>query len=500
MSRKATPNIDYTSKDYEAYRSMMLKQLGIKMPEYTDLRQSDAGIVILELLAQGLDIISYYQDTYANEAFLVTAEQRDNVLKWCSMLGYTPRNATPARYKQVFVLSSPQVVDTTIPQGTVVKTFGTTAEPEVLFETEEDLVIPAGCLGNEKNSKGEYQFSVSIVQGTSVEGEVLGSSTGAANQKFVLNYSPVVVDSVSVFVNEGNGYEQWVRVDNFVDSTTTSRHFTVTVSNNDEATITFGDGIFGRIPAALNENIFCCYLVGGGEKGNVGIGKIKVLDTNLALVKETFNPDLPYENGHDKETLDEIKRNAPVANRTIWGAITARDFSEVTLMHFPDVELCTSYYNLENPDNLDMYLYLKNDQTLTEEFIADIISLFDANEGGRKCIGADKMFLYPATFTAVNFTIDLIVKPRFKIEDVELSIRQYLMYYFRKGNIDFDTEIAISEIVTNILNPGNSISGIRSLKITAPTDDILIPERGEIFTLGTLTFNSTGGIADEIDE
>ena len=148
MSRLPTNGIDYTSKDYESYRNDMIKQLGIKMPEYTDIRQSDAGIVILELLAQGLDILSYYQDVIANEAFLVTEEQRSNALKWCKMLSYTPKASTPAEFTQVFVLSSIQETDTVIPRGTVVKTQGTPTEPSVYFETQSDLTIPAGALGN----------------------------------------------------------------------------------------------------------------------------------------------------------------------------------------------------------------------------------------------------------------------------------------------------------------------------------------------------------------
>ena len=129
MSRIPNNGIDYTSKDYESFRNDMISKLGIKMPEYTDTRQSDAGIVILELLAQGLDIISYYQDVIANEAFLVTEEQRSNALKWCQILGYTPKSSTPAEFTQVFVLSSVQSKDTIIPAGTVVKTLGSVTEP-----------------------------------------------------------------------------------------------------------------------------------------------------------------------------------------------------------------------------------------------------------------------------------------------------------------------------------------------------------------------------------
>ena len=82
-------NVSYVNKDYESFRRMMIEQLEITMPEYTDKSSSDAGIVILELLAKGLDILSFYQDVQANEMFLATEEQRENALKWCSLLDYT---------------------------------------------------------------------------------------------------------------------------------------------------------------------------------------------------------------------------------------------------------------------------------------------------------------------------------------------------------------------------------------------------------------------------
>ena len=97
MSRTPTSGIDYTSRDYEGFRQAMLAELGVKMPEYTDRSQTDAGIVILELNAKGLDILSYYADIIANETLLPTCKRRDSTRAWCTILSYTPRMATPSR-------------------------------------------------------------------------------------------------------------------------------------------------------------------------------------------------------------------------------------------------------------------------------------------------------------------------------------------------------------------------------------------------------------------
>ena len=175
MSRTPTSGIDYTSRDYEGFRQMMLAELGIKMPEYTDHSQTDAGIVILELTAKGLDILSYYADIIANETLLPTCKRRDSANTWCTILSYVPRNATPSRIMQVFVLTGVKNEKTIIPAGTYVKTKQTSTEAEIIFETEEDLVIPAGKLGNETDANGNYLYTVSAVQGTRVEGELVGS-------------------------------------------------------------------------------------------------------------------------------------------------------------------------------------------------------------------------------------------------------------------------------------------------------------------------------------
>ena len=71
MSRKPTENIDYTSRDYEAFRELLIQKLQEKMPEYTDTSETDAGIVILEALANGLDVLSLYLDIIANSLFLL---------------------------------------------------------------------------------------------------------------------------------------------------------------------------------------------------------------------------------------------------------------------------------------------------------------------------------------------------------------------------------------------------------------------------------------------
>lgn len=492
MSRTPTNGIDYTSKDYESFRNDMINQLGVKMPEYTDLRQSDAGIVILELLAQGLDVISYYQDVIANEAFLVTEEQRSNALKWCEILGYVPRPSTPSEFNQVFVLIDRQTTDTLIPAGTVVSTLGTLTEPSIYFETVDDLIIPAGSLGNEKDDYDNYLYTVKVVQGVTINSEIVGTSTGAPSQSFTLGYSPVILDSISVIIDEGRGFVEWNRVDNFVDSTATSRDYTAVINENDEAVITFGDGVFGKIPLEYNNGIYCNYRIGGGLQGNVGAGKICLLDSNLALVAETFNPETAEVEGLDKETLDEIKKNAPNAYRVKWGALTAKDFSDIISMKFTEVDKVVSYVNEEDSQNLDIYILLKNDAPLTQDIIQSILDLFDENKGGRKIVGAGNINLLPAIKVPISITATLAVRDRYEFDSVKRKVEVFIQNYFELGNRDFDTEFIPANLIADVMNPENAIEGIRYFRVNTPIEDSLSANRGEIHILSSLTIENGG--------
>lgn len=492
MFREANPSIDYTNKDYESFRNSMLEKLKEKMPEYTDLRESDAGVVIIELLAMGLDILSFYQDVYANEVFLTTAEQRESITKWCSILGYTPRFATTAKFMQVFELVGPQNTSTKIPKGTLLQTSTSSGEEAVYFETMEDLLIPRGAVGTEKDSSDNYKYMVKVAQGVPVNNELLGSSNNSPSQKFLLKQSPVVVDdTLQVLVNQGWGYEPWTRVDNFVESNPYDKHYIVSVDNNGRTTIVFGDGVFGAIPKDLKEGIYANYRIGGGDIGNVGVNKINTLATNIALVKSTFNPALAYESGKDEETLEEIRVNAPIANRTRFGALTLQDFSDVIKKDFTYVKDAQSKRDPENQDNIYIYLLLVDNETLTEDHKEEILNEFNENEGGRKIVGADKIFLEPATFVDVDITAELVVDNYYQKELVKDEVETFLTNYFRKGDYPFNKELSFSALTTEIFN---NVKGVKSFRITSPTDLVLTPEIGEIYALNSLEITASGGV------
>jgi len=467
MARKVLKNIDYATKDYEGFRSMMLDMLKEKMPEYTDDSQTDAGIVLLELLATGLDILSYYNDTYANEAILLTAQQRENIMKWCNVLSYVPKYATSAKFKQVFVLSAVRDYDVAVPKGTLIKT--SKEIDAIYFETLDDFIIPTGKLGNEKDGAGNYLYTVDVAQGIPQPNEIVGSSDGTASQVFTLKYPQTLVDeSLKVYVNEGNGSVLWERVDSFIDSSANSLHYRVIVNNRNYVSIIFGDGIFGRIPVVHQEGIYATYRVGGGIVGNVSKNTITILDSTIAEVDSTFNPDVAYVLGEEGESIESLKVNAPNSFRTKWGALTYNDFSDILLSEFYETVFVSAYENEDNIRDIDLYVLTDN---MTSESISfpvgfenRIDEFFDINKGGRKIVGAEDVILLPPNILSIYLTATLTVYNGYSRSVIHEAIRNFLTDYFSVGNYDFNTDLSFTELASKCMN---EVEGIKSLSFSA---------------------------------
>lgn len=489
MSREMKTGIDYTSRDYESIKRDMIAALKRKMPEYTDTSETDAGIIILECFAMGIDIVSFYQDNQANETMLYTCEQRRNALNWCRMFGYTPQPPTPAKIMQVFKLNAVNdTMSTTIPKGTVVKTEPSETQQSILFTTEEDLVIPSGNFGDEKDESGNYLYSVSAVQGTQIKEEILGSSTGTKNQQFRLAYYPVVLDSIEVKVLEkSNEWYTWKRVDSFSDSNYLSRHYIVDILDNNQAVIRFGDGNTGKIPPVYAGGIRVSYINGGGTYSNVAANKVTMMHTSNPLVASTFNPSVPYQMGRDKESLESIKINAPNYNRTKWGALTVEDFEDLMQILFNDILFVKAQADPDRIDDIDIYVMLKDGQTLSEKRIAEMTKVMDE----RKIVGADNILIQPMKEYKLNIFATLIVQDNYSQAETLSAVGSYLSDYFATGNFDISQDVSITDLESSIYT---NINGVRSFRITSPNElTVEIPD-GYVAVLENKTISVTGGV------
>lgn len=481
MSRKPTQGIDYTSRDYEAFRELLLAKLQEKMPEYTDTSETDAGIVILEALANGLDILSLYADIVANDVILPTTQDRKLAVILARCLGYVPYNQTAAVYQQVFVLSEIQDEDVIIPMNTVVKTSESADLETQSYETMEDLIIPAGSLGNETDEDGYYLYTVPIIHGTTIEDDIVGTSVGTPLQHFQLNYTGVLIDSIDVYVDEGEGLKLWKRVNSFLECDETSEVYMTSVDEFDVCTIEFGNGLKGKIPTAYENGIIADYRIGGGGVGNVNEGVINDLDTGIPYVDSTFNLSADIV-GHDKESLESIKQNAPAAYRTRDRLVTLEDYEDLLRINFlnflqvkavrdsTDKKLCHLFYMLRPDYEFDV-----------AEEVAEFISK-------RSMLGTT-YDIEEYTEQPVDLEINMYVDAAYDKDEIAEEALSYIEgVTFAYGNLVFGSSIVKSDLENEIRS---MFSGILSFRINSPTDDIILPTLPQnVLIKGDITINS----------
>ncbi|TAK02323.1 MAG: putative baseplate assembly protein [Candidatus Manganitrophaceae bacterium] len=134
------PVIDYVTKDYEGFRQGMLNQIPLLLPNWTDRSESDFGVALIELYAYVADILSYYQDRIANEAYLPTATQRRSVVELLRLIDYRIDPGLAASVWIHFDASADVTVGgTSLPYR--LKTAGVPGEPDQNFEITQEFSL-----------------------------------------------------------------------------------------------------------------------------------------------------------------------------------------------------------------------------------------------------------------------------------------------------------------------------------------------------------------------
>ncbi len=81
-------DFDWSVRDYDGFRIMMLEELAARFPERKRWTPGDIEVVIVEALAAVLDQLSDMLDRVASEAYLETARQPETVQRLLNIIGY----------------------------------------------------------------------------------------------------------------------------------------------------------------------------------------------------------------------------------------------------------------------------------------------------------------------------------------------------------------------------------------------------------------------------
>jgi predicted phage baseplate assembly protein len=176
--------------------------------------------------------------------------------------------------------------------------------------------------------------AVAVEQRATILGRVLGVSSGAGDQSFVLPEGGVDAASLHIEVEEsGRGYQPWFRVDDLAAisaDANVARDARAYELDAEAGTLRFGDGLRGRAPEREMRVRLALGRFGGGRAGHLPAGSLTEsdacrIDANRAPALVVQQP-LALAGGEDAETLAVAEKRIPARLRHRDRAVTEEDY------------------------------------------------------------------------------------------------------------------------------------------------------------------------------
>lgn len=501
--------IDFAATDFTSLRESLLKYIQAVYPlDYQNFIESDLGIVLIELIAYMGAVMSMKADMLANENYLATARNRNNVAKILELLGVKLKgpvsaaaNAkltldTAATESEIVIPIAQRIVTITSPEDGNAVTF-------TLYKTVNGVIDDANNSGDLSLALSESNSGLGLVWENLVflEGALV-SESGTINstdvsKSITLTASPIAEKSISVYLDPPNSTgSAWTETDSlFFVSGSGEQVFEVIKTENFGATILFGDGISGK-PVPNNSSYFVTYRVGGGSRGNILSDTINAPVTithGVGTKSGTVENTSVAVGGRDAEDVEKAKRYAPLVFRSQNRLVTVNDYSSFANQFAGSVgatgkakAVVRDAYSSANIIDLYVLQVASNTQLqqATVEFKKELLEAIQ----DKKMITDEVVIV-----DGVIRTLDLVMTVRIdkylipRQEEIKAKVRDRLLRFFNVDNFDFGKTLVLSDLNRAVF----TVPEVRFASVDNLDSDITV-DFNEIIQLNNFTFNIIG--------
>ena len=291
--------------------------------QFRDYNFDGSGMsVLLDMLAYNTYYNSFYLNMVASEAFLTTAQKRNSVVNLANSLNYLPRSTSSASITGTLVLTVANAPSTvTIPEFTEFN--GTIDGVSYKFLNVNSKTISSNA--------GVFSDTITLKEGTLITTRYTVVSSDA-DQRFLIPNSRVDTTTLNVTVLNSavdSTTRTFIPSENLVELDSSSLVYFLQESEDGLYELKFGDGTFGT--ALSNGNILVIrYLVSNGALAN-DINALTYADTITNVTAATFTASGPATGGSARESIAQIKFNAPKSYEAQNRAVTAEDYRALLL-------------------------------------------------------------------------------------------------------------------------------------------------------------------------
>lgn len=468
--------VGYLDRSYEQIKRSMISRLVTHSPEITDHTESNILIVIISMFAGMGEMLGLYIDSIAREAFLSTARKYESVIKLVRLINYQVKARNYATADVIFQVKNVSGVLITpaspivIPKNTIL----TSPNNNLEFVTLDNITIPTG-ISTVYAKAGEFAEQTGVI---------LGETTGANNQNFILpnNY---VHNSITIVIDG----EDWVAYNSFGLMVVDTKGFVVNILEDGNAYVFFGDGVNGEVPITGND-VIADFKTSNGLLGNLPPNSITSITSVIAMgvgeVLHVTNPNYAV-GGLDFESLENIRDRAPRSIRTLERAVTYQDYLDLCLMVLgvgaAELKYCCGKF-------IDIYIIPSSKGIATLQLLQNVREYLEC----RKMI-TTQLNIQPAGLTRIWVKANIYGKPLSLSTAIYDQVVNALDAEFGFPKIKINRKIAISDIIAEVESLSTvdriEISEVRVEPFARPTEATVNPLNITFLTLPQTTVKRT---------
>lgn len=371
MATQTVPSLDVRAFEY------LIKKRMKADPTFKDYDFEGSGLsAIVRILASDANSIGFMQNMLNGESHLHSAQQRSNVGLVAGFLSYTPHN-----YQAAFLYANVTVTP-----------YDASTAPDTIVMDRRAMFIGVKD-GKSYNFTVDQPVSASLVDGSYkfeniklIQGNWLYKSydvEGSAISTYVIPSSSVDIDHMVVQVQESETSDVRSTFSRYVSPFDLSQYaqlYFVELGLDGLYTFEFGDGYICKRVEDGNV-VYLQYLETAGADGNdittlssaSSIGGFNLVDVELVSERSS--------GGKDPESIEDIKRLAPLAYQAEGAAVAEVDYAVLTERLFSNVSRAKAYGGdtLSPPDSGYVYIAVipSVGEALSDAEKADIVATLD---------------------------------------------------------------------------------------------------------------------------
>ena len=487
-------NLNYTNLEYWSLKARLIDFIKEKFGEsFNDFVESDLALMLIENWAFIADTLHFKIDQVANEIFIDTVTQVDNAFRLAQLVGFKPQPPIGARsmwsatisnvLNTDLVINTPVVIEFTSEEGTkTIELFQADSNQEPVFD--QPILISAGSFLN---------TSVIGLEGRTVVQQFVGN--GDTNQSFLLNFSPVIWNSVRVTVDG----VQWTEVAYFTDSQP-RREFRVEYDSDFRVFVIFGNSRAGMIPSG-GSIIQVEYRTGGGVVGNIVTGSLEVQRNFLVSgfdfrVPVTFRNYTRGEFGYSGDTIVEVKQKLPNWLRTQNRAVTGSDYETLA------DQFVTEYHGQIGKSKailrqhgcaaniIDLYILALDGEDGLKEASSGLKTKLQDYLAEKKMI-TDAVCIKDGVVLEVDIYLDLQMDKFYRKfeEEIKERVERRVLGFFDLNNWDFGKILKSQDMIKQLSDINEITSFDATFVSDAETGITILAKFYEVIRPGTISLN-----------